>query len=66
MLEGEPDPDDRKYVPAYRSEGQIYFSGTANRSDVPYSKGAKAFGAILVVCLIMFIAWVMLSMIGVI
>lgn len=64
MLEGEPDPDDMRYVPAYRSDGQIYFSGTAVRSDVPYSKGAKAFGVILVACLIMFAAWVTLSMMG--
>ncbi|MBA3046282.1 MAG: hypothetical protein KKH41_00045 [Candidatus Thermoplasmatota archaeon] len=64
MAEEDPNPDEKKYVPAPSTGlGPMYFTGTATRSDVPYSKNTKIAGAILVLALILFMAWFIIRVI---
>ncbi|MFO7618786.1 MAG: hypothetical protein R6W91_03930 [Thermoplasmata archaeon] len=54
----------RPHVPVYGS-GIVptYFTGSAARSDVPYSKGAKIVGFLMALALVLLMAWLILSMI---
>ena len=65
MAREDPNPDDKQYVTPYGGGlSPTYFTGTATRSDIPYSKWAKFGGFLVALGLTLFMVWFIISFIS--